>query len=202
MKQFKLLLILTFLFVSCSNEEEQLPVISAVYNNLHAPQEGGQGQPISGPFTKFSFETGETTSGNDWDVAFRGTSILVNGGSEVGIGDEPARTGEGAVSIVDGVFNSVLSADGLAFSQDSSSGTAVLPGSGNGWYVYNPQAYLITPIPGKILVFKTNNGHYAKLEILSYYKDAPSSPNAMQDPSRYYTFNYVYNPNKGNMDLQ
>ena len=119
-----------------------------------------------------------------------------------GIGDVPARTGEGAVSIVDGVFNSVLSADGLAFSQDSSSGTAVLPGSGNGWYVYNPQAYLITPIPGKILVVKTNNGHYAKLEILSYYKDAPSSPNAMQDPSRYYTFNYVYNPNKGNMDLQ
>ena len=202
MKQFKLLLMLTFLFVSCSNEEEQLPVISAVYNNLHAPQEGGQGQPISGPFTKFSFETGQTTSGNDWDVAFRGTTILVNGGSEVGIGDEPARTGEGAVSIVDGVFNSVLSADGLAFSQDSSSGTAVLPGSGNGWYVYNPQAYLITPIPGKILDFKTNNGHYAKLEILSYYKDAPSSPNAMQDPSRYYTFNYVYNPNKGNMDLQ
>ena len=145
---------LTFLFVSCSNEEEQLPVISAVYNNLHAPQEGGQGQPISGPFTKFSFETGQTTSGNDWDVAFRGTTILVNGGSEVGIGDEPARTGEGAVSIVDGVFNSVLSADGLAFSQDSSSGTAVLPGSGNGWYVYNPQAYLITPIPGKILVLK------------------------------------------------
>ena len=59
------------------NEEEQLPVISAVYNNLHAPQEGGQGQPISGPFTKFSFETGQTTSGNDWDVAFRGTTNLL-----------------------------------------------------------------------------------------------------------------------------
>ena len=61
---------LTFLFVSCSNEEEQLPVISAVYNNLHAPQEGGQGQPISGPFTKFSFETGQTTSGNDCKIRF------------------------------------------------------------------------------------------------------------------------------------
>ena len=58
-------------------------------------------------------------------------------------------------------------------SQDSSSGYAVPSGAGNGWYTYQgPPVNLITPTPGKILVFRTNDGKYAKMEILSYYKDA------------------------------
>ena len=73
MKKYTIFLI-AFLFVACSNDEETLPVIAAKYSNLHAPQNGGQGQPISGPFTKFSFESGEVTEGNDWDIAFRGTT--------------------------------------------------------------------------------------------------------------------------------
>ena len=201
MKKYTIFLI-AFLFVACSNDEETLPVIAAKYSNLHAPQSGGQGQPISGPFTKFSFESGEVTEGNDWDIAFRGTTILVNGGTEVGLGDEPARTGQGSAASVDGVFSSVISADGLSFSQDSASGTAIATGSGNGWYLYNPQIMVISPIPGKVFVFETNNGHYAKVEFLSYYKDSPVNPNAFQDEPRYYTFNYVYNPNKGETSLE
>ena len=201
MKKYTIFLI-AFLFVACSNDEETLPVIAAKYSNLHAPQSGGQGQPISGPFTKFSFESGEVTEGNDWDIAFRGTTILVNGGTEVGLGEEPARSGEAAAASVDGVFSSVISADGLSFSQDSASGTAIATGSGNGWYLYNPQIMVISPIPGKVFVFETNNGHYAKVEFLSYYKDSPANPNAFQDESRYYTFNYIYNPNKGETSLE
>jgi hypothetical protein len=201
MKKYTIFFI-AFLFIACSNDEETLPVIAAKYSNLHAPQSGGQGQPISGPFTKFSFETGEVTEGNDWDIAFRGTTILVNGGTEVGLGDEPTRTGKGSVASVDGVFSSVISADGLSFTQDSASGTAIATGSGNGWYLYNPQIMVISPIPGKVFVFETNDGHYAKVEFLSYYKDSPANPNAFQDESRYYTFNYIYNPNKGETSLQ
>ena len=37
----------------------------------------------------------------------------------------------------------------------------------------------------------------AKVEILSYYLGAPENPDAFTDPSRYYTFNYVYQPNEG-----
>ena len=61
---------------------------------------------------------------------------------------------------------------------------------------------VISPIPGKVFVFETNNGHYAKVEFLSYYKDSPANPNAFQDESRYYTFNYIYNPNKGETSLE
>ena len=78
-----------------------------------------------------------------------------------------------------------------------------MPGSGNGWYNYaGAPTYLISPIPGKILVIRTRDGALAKLEILSYYKDAPSMPNAFSDQSQYYTFNYLYNPNKNSSSLE
>ncbi len=175
------------------------PLIQNTIENLHAPQTGGQGQPVGGPFTKFDFETGkETTSETDWDVAFRGTTIIVNGGVVSGTADEPTRNGDVGVAIATGVFNSITTAEGLNFSQDADGALAITTGSGNGWYNYSgPPSHLITPIPGKVLVFKTRNGNYAKIEILSYYKDAPANPNVMTDASRYFTFKYVYNPNTG-----
>ena len=47
-----------------------------------------------------------------------------------------------------------------------------------------------------------NNLEYLKIAIdsvrkNSYYKDAPESPDAFTDESRYYTFNYEYQPNEG-----
>ena len=61
---------------------------------------------------------------------------------------------------------------------------------------------MITPIPGKILVVRTRDGKYAKIEILSYYKGAPANPNPMTDASRYYTFRFLYNPNEGSNSLE
>ena len=60
-----------------------------------------------------------------------------------------------------------------------------------------PPTFLITPTAGRILVFKTADGKFAKVEILSYYEGAPENPDAFVDQSRYYTFNYVYQPNEG-----
>ena len=203
MNNLKYLFIFLLIFTSCSDDEEILPSVSSTYSNLHAPQSGGMGQPITGDFTKFDFSTGMTTTdANDWDIAFRGTTIIVNGGASTGTNDEPTRTGAAAAGIASGTFASVISAD-IAMTQDSATGPAIQSGSGNGWYNYSgPPTFIITPIPGKILVFKTRDDRYAKVEILSYYKDAPAVPNARVHESRYYTFNYLYNPNKGNTDLQ
>ncbi len=203
MNNIKYLFIFLLIFTSCSDDEEILPSVSSTYSNLHAPQSGGMGQPITGDFTKFDFSTGMTTTdANDWDIAFRGTTIIVNGGASTGTNDEPIRTGAAAAGIASGTFASVISAD-IAMTQDSATGPAIQSGSGNGWYNYSgPPTFIITPIPGKILVFKTRDDRYAKVEILSYYKDAPAVPNARVHESRYYTFNYLYNPNKGNTDLQ
>ncbi len=205
--QFFGIFLITALLISCENEDEASgPVteaaITATVSNLEAPQTGGQGQPVGGPFTRFSFATGEVTNSvTDWDIAFRGTTILVNGGSSTGTAEEPARTGDAAAFVATGTFADVTTAEDLAFEQDGPGSLAIPGGSGAGWYNYNPATFLVTPIPGRILVFRTHDGKYAKVEILSYYRNAPAQPDAFTDESRVYTFNYLYNPNEGDTDL-
>ena len=187
-------------FLACSDDSDDLlPVVSITIEDLHAPQEGGMGQPISGPFTKFDFDTGmETDSETDWDIAFRATDIIVNGGSSMGTIDEPTRNGDGGAYIAMGTMADVTEVDVSMFVQDSENGYAIMSGSGNGWYTYTgPPTFLVIPTAGRILVFKTADGKFAKVEILSYYQGAPDSPDAFTDQYRYYTFNYVYQPNSG-----
>ncbi|MAI92509.1 MAG: hypothetical protein CMC20_01995 [Flavobacteriaceae bacterium] len=203
--KFLILSIMLISFYNCEDDGPNLQDIQSVtVEDLHAPQEGGQGQPISGQFTKFDFETGsETNSETDWDIAFRGTSIIVNGGISLETNDEPERTGDAGVYIFSGTMAEMVVVDTSLITQDSSEGYAIASGSGNGWYTYTgPPTYLISPTPGKILVFRTSDGKYAKMEILSYYLGAPENPDAFSDPSRYYTFNYVYQPNEGVTDFE
>ena len=189
--------------MSCNNDSsvDLLEIESQQVSNLYAPQIGGNapGQaPISGQFTKFDFETGSTTlSETEWDVAFRGTTIIVNGGTSLGTTDEPERIGNVAVYIAVGTFGEITEVNPSAFVQDSSTGYAIPLGGGNGWYDYNFMLNLITPTPGRVLVFRTTEGKYAKVEILSYYENAPANPDSTVDEARYYTFNYVYQPNSG-----
>ena len=191
-------------FIACdSDSDDLLPVVSITVEDLHAPQEGGQGQPISGLFTRFDFDTGmETDNETDWDIAFRATDIIVKGGTSMGTTDEPTRSGDAGAYIATGTMADVTEVDVNLFTQDSESGYAIISGSGNGWYTYaGPPTYLITQTVGRILVFKTADGKYAKVEILSYYEGAPENPDAFVDQSRYYTFNYVYQPNEGEITI-
>lgn len=189
-------------FTACSKDDSNPPENtqnqSIQFSNLHAPQDTDytQNPPVaSGPFVKFDFSTGAiTTSETDWDIAFRGTSILVNGGSSSGIVDAPERNGNAGAYIVDGIFDEISSINTSAFAQDGPDGLAIPTGSGNGWYTYDPTQLTIRPIPGKVIVLRTADDKYAKVEILSYYKDAPeviTDQIALND-LRYYTFNYVY----------
>ncbi len=168
--------------------------ISGKIENLYAPQEGGRGEPESGEFVKFDFKTGKvTTDDTNWDIAFRSTTIVVNGGESSGITDEPVRNGDAAAYISVGTMDDITTVDTALLVQDSASGLSIPTGSGNGWYNYTGAPdHLIIPIAGRILVFKTRDGKYGKIEILSYYKDGDSNSD-----SRYYTFNYVYQPIEG-----
>ncbi|HAC25442.1 MAG TPA: hypothetical protein DCE81_11045, partial [Cytophagales bacterium] len=53
---------------------------------------------------------------------------------------------------------------------------------------------IVSPIAGRVIVVRTADGKYVKMEILSYYENAPASPNNMVDKDRFYTFRYVYQP--------
>ena len=197
--------LLSILIFSCSDDDsggtevEEQPLETSTFENLHAPQEGGGPNPASGEFTKFDFETGMTTESNtEWDIALRGTTIAVNGGVQTGTTDEPERTSDCGVIIENGTFSDITEVpENESLVQDSTDGFAIPTGSGNGWYNYDFATNVVNPIPGKVFIFKTTDDHYAKVEILSYYQDAPSDIDPFEDEARYYTFRYTYNPNEG-----
>lgn len=203
LKSILVVAIVSLVISSCSdaNEPTLAPVETKTATNIYAPvtTDYTVNPPTeAGEFAKFSFKTGLLVTDNSWDIAFRGTSIIVNGGSEIGLVDEPTRTGVGALALETGTFSGIITApEDANFKQDAADTYALTKGSGNGWYSYNPTNHLISPIAGKIIVVKTNDGHYAKLEIISYYKDSDTSSD-----SGYYTFNYVYNPNEGDKNLE
>lgn len=209
-KLLSLIAIALLTFNSCSDDDAPnlVPVEAELVENLFAPQDGGfaPGQaPPSGAFTKFDFSTGTTTtSETEWDIAFRGTNIIVNGGQSQGATDEPERNANAAAYIALDTFDGVTEVNTNLFVQDSQASLAIPAGSDNGWYNYsgfgNPNPAddnLITPLPGRILVFRTRDGRFAKVDILSYYQNNPMNPNGFSDVARYYTFNYVYQPNEG-----
>jgi len=193
------LLALVLFTASCSSDDDKdtTPevVVTTPVKDLYAPQSGGQGQPITGDYTKFSFSENKVVTGDKWDVAFRGTFIIVNGGAKVNVDDagEPARTGSGAISIVSNAFGAVTAFPAAStFKQDAATVYSIPAVSGQGWYNYANT--IISPIAGKVFVVKTHDGKYAKFEILSYYKGAPATPTA-ESASRYYTFNFAYQAN-------
>jgi hypothetical protein len=193
------LLALVLFTASCSSDDNNTvpPVTTQKASDVPAPQSGGQGQPVSGEFTKFSFSENKIVTTDNWDIAFRGTSIIVNGGTKINVDDagEPTRKGSGSLSIVSGTFASVtLFPAASTFAQDAATVPAFPISGANVWYNYNDVTHIITAKAGKVYVVKTHDGKYAKFEILSYYKGAPATPEATST-SRYYTFNFAYQAN-------
>ncbi len=190
--------------VSCNkNTEIELePLVSQNFKNLSAVQttDYSVNPPVVlGDYVKFSFAKGEIVTGNDWDIAFRGTTILVNGGKS-SASDQPERTGNAGAYIASGTLESIISINTDLFSQDTENQYAIQTGSGNGWYNYaGAPTHLITPIAGKILVIRTHDNRFAKVEILSYYKDAPAAPTG--EGAQHYTFSYIYQPNENKYEF-
>jgi len=196
MNKLYFLLFALFFFSSCGEENDLLPIEAMIVTNLYAPETLNEGEPPSGDYVKFSFLEQKVVKGDDWDIAFRGTDIVVNGGYS-GNNDEPARTGIGAAYIILGNYGSIKSVDETLFKEDSENSRAIKNESESGWYTIESPGTLIVPIESKTLIFKTHNGKFAKMKIQSYYKNAPDNPSSFIDQASNYTFNYTYQPNKG-----
>ncbi len=157
------------------------------------------GQPVgANKFTFFSIENGRLVPSSDsattnWDVAFKGTTILTNAGT--------SGPGAGGAFVQIGTFDALttISADST-FRTDAAPVYAITTGSGKGWYNYDGANNLITPLPGRVLVIRTASGKYAKLEITNYYKKGVTpSAGASEDEKlhnqRYYGFRYTFQAN-------
>lgn len=179
---------------SCNDDEDTTgSTISSVFvKDLAADPTTGfdpnTGMPIGDKkiFTFFRLADSSIVPNTDsattkWDIGFRGSTIIINGGS--------SGPGQGGAFIFSGLFSDLkeVPADSTFRVDQSLSNTAI----GKGWYDYNGAAMVFTPKPGKVLVIRTADNKFAKLEILSYYKNAPANP-TLNDPARYFTFRYVY----------
>ncbi|AFM05353.1 hypothetical protein Fleli_3012 [Bernardetia litoralis DSM 6794] len=187
-----------FIFSSCKEDDEEPtpePLTVETASNIVGDPiqvDPATGIPsTTGNFTLFSLRENKVIANTDsastnWDIGFRGTSIIVNGGA--------IRTGKGGAYIFEGLFDELEEvSEAQVFDEDNSETDLAIPtGSGNGWYNYDPTTHVISPIAGKILVIRTADEKYAKVEIVSYYKNAPADPTtAALEDSRHYTLRYV-----------
>ena len=187
----------SIIFLSSCNGGDPKPTLQATtVTNLAADPPTGfdpnTGAPIgtTGKYKFFSFATGDVVANTDsatsnWDIGFRSTTIIVNSGT--------SGPGSAAAQVSTGIFDELLIAPDAGYNVDGAT-KAIPTGSGNGWYSATAtQPTIITPIAGRFIIVKTASGKYAKMEILSYYKDAPASPTGTEQ-ARYYTFRYIYQP--------
>jgi len=143
----------------------------------------------------FSLERNEAvaladSATNKWDIAIRSTTILTNGGtSGPGLGGAFVHK-----SVSFDTYATIPNDSTFKTDLSTAASYAIPTGSGNGWYNYNAATNIISPIPGNVIVVRTATGKYAKLEILSYYQNAPATPTAAS-VARYYTFRFIYQPN-------
>ena len=147
-----------------------------------------------GKYAFFNLRTNSWVNNSDsasanWDLAFSGSTIRVNAGT----------SGPGACGafVLIGAYDNLttIPADSV-FKTDNYPAYAITKGSGKGWYSYDGATNLLTPIPGRVLVIKTADGRYAKVEILNYYRggvtpSASATDEIKTSEQRYYTFRYT-----------
>lgn len=190
---FLMLNILLLVFTACDDEDPGPEAIVLEVNTVEDLDADGSYAfyDLEGDATLTSADSASTK----WDLAFNGTTILINGGI--------SGPGVGAAQIVEGVFEEIEEAPASGYEVDSESTLAIPTGGGNGWYTYTGMtgtpAHAILPIPGRIIVLKTGGGNYAKVEIISYYQGNPdTSTEEFADTNnrvgKYYTFRYLVQP--------
>lgn len=182
------------LFLSACDDDDVTPAVP-----LEATEVIDLNATSTKNFTLFSFKDNVVVANADsatlnWDIGLLGTTIILNGGT--------SGPGEAAGQIVNGIFDELTEAPEAAYVSDSAEGKAIL--GSNGWYTYTGTTsvpnHAILPIAGKILVLKTTDGKYVKVEIISYYQGNPDTTTpafadlASRPASRFYTFRFVYQP--------
>ncbi len=110
------------------------------------------------------------TTKSSWDIAFQHTAVTLAGKASAQV-------------IADTGFDKINVAPTGGYLQ----GKAAVPsGSGNGWYNYNMDNHIVSPIPGRVILIHTASGKYVKLAVDSYYREGTDS-----EPG-YYTLHYTF----------
>lgn len=199
-----IMLAVVIFFVACEKDEAVVvdTVTSSTINSLPADTIVGvsNGQPVgTGKFSFFSIESNSVIASADsnskkWDIGLRGTTIITNAGT--------SGPGSGGAFVFKGTFDELktISPDSTFKVDNAPTSYAITTGSNKGWYVLDFVTNLLSPIPGRVLVIKTANGKFAKIEILNYYKGGTTPAANATDAEkssrqRFYTFRFAYQSN-------
>jgi hypothetical protein len=191
-------------FVACKKNEAVVveTVTSSTVSSLPADTIIGLAnqQPVgTGKFSFYSIETNSIIANADsnskkWDIGLRGSTIITNAGT--------SGPGSGGAFVFKGTFDELktIPTDSTFRVDNGPTSYAITTGSNKGWYVLDFVTNLLTPIPGRVLVIKTANGKYAKVEILNYYKGgvtpaANATDAEKSSKQRFYTFRFTYQSN-------
>ncbi len=119
-----------------------------------------------------------------WDLAFKSTTVLINGGS--------SGPGEGgAIMLTETDYDALSMAPDSEYAVD----TEGQPAIGRAWYTYTgPPSHHILINPGVVLVVRTADGRYAKLKFTSYYKGGEAVPSSADARGRFLNFTYTFQP--------
>ncbi|MEX2404592.1 MAG: HmuY family protein [Balneolales bacterium] len=185
--------VVLFFFTACSDsvsssDEEESDIEVQTVEDLEALGEN--------EFTLFSLRTGEVIPQSDsasvnWDIGFAGTDIIINSGVH--------GPGNAEALMLDLAFEEVEIAPSEGYTIDTEEENAIT-GSG-GWYTYtmfeNPQHAVLAKEDVTIVLKTSDENHYAKLNIINYYKGNPDydtdefADSETRPDERYYTFQYA-----------
>ena len=179
--------IITTGIVSCGKDKTPAPVVPPV-TKTDSVQAAFSPQ---GAFTFFSFKNDAVVPATDsnstnWDFAFRYVNIIVN--------SHASGPGSAGVILESGIYDDFKMAPESGYAYDTTTTkTAINANYGDpaAWYLYDPTVHNLTPVAGKFFVFKTNDNHYVKMEILSVTTDVPFT-NPVPPTSIWYKFRYTY----------
>ncbi len=151
-------------FISCSKKENPTPTPQAsvsVTDSIQVPFSS------TAPYTFYSFKDSSVVSNSDsatskWDFGIRFVNIIVN--------SHASGPGNAGVITQPGVYETLTSAPETGYAYDTTATKpAINAGYTTGWYNYDPTdpTHTFHPKAGQFFVFKTADGHYVKMEILS-----------------------------------
>jgi len=178
---------LALIFAACSKSKTDVVTLPATVKTKNITVNFS---PTSS-FTFFSFRDTTVIANSDsastkWDFGLRLTTFLVN--------SYASGPGNGGVILKDGIYDNITDAPAAGYAYDTtSSQKAIKDGS---WYDYNPATHSFVPKAGKVFIFRTADGHYAKMELLGVSYEPFAGPVPLR---LIYTFRYTYQPNNSNI---
>lgn len=183
-----------FLSLSCKKEHVPPPLNAPSVNSEKLIRNLFSDFSVS-PYFKLS--TGEIVSnpqGDNWDLNFQDAQIKINGGNM----SNPIRTGNAKGILINAPYSSIKEIPALSnLKQDNGKNEYALGyrSGGQSWYYMDDLFFM--PYTEKTLFVQTaDNKGFAKIQILSFYRNMPSlkgeTHESMASRTRYYTFRYQY----------